>query len=137
MQLVSAFLADDIQVTDGVLSTKGAFPEWWAVPHLPTTQRLNVGLVISMKAEEAELEYEIHVRLRRQGSSDDIGAAEIRTTRGPSPLAIEGTPLYQFIVFNIMAVIDKDGAYQVEIFTGDKLLGTVPFGVRVDFVPSV
>jgi len=137
MQLVSAFLADDIQVTDGVLSTTGAFPEWWTVPHLPTTQSLNVGLVISMKPEEAELEYELHVRLRRQGSSDDIGAAEIRTTRGPSPLAIEGTPLYQFIVFNIVAVIEKDGAYEVEIFTGDKLLGKVPFGVRVHFVPSL
>ena len=137
MQLVSAFLADDIQVNDGVLSTTGAFPEWWTVPHLPATQRLNVGLVISMKAEEAELEYDLHVRVRLQGSSDDIGAAEIRTARGASPLAIKGTPLYQFIVFNIVAIIEKDGAYEAEIFTGDKLLGTVPFGVRVNFVPSL
>ena len=90
-----------------------------------------------MKPEEAELEYDLHVRVRLQGSSDDIGTAEIRTARGPSPHAIEGTPLYQFIVFKIGAVFEKEGAYEAEIFTGDKLLGTVPFGVRVNFVPSL
>jgi hypothetical protein len=135
MQLVSAFLADDIRVNNGVLSTVGAFPEWWTVPHLPARQSLNVGLVISMRPDEVEFEYDLHLRVGLQGSEDSIGTAEIRTARGPSPQAIEGTPLYQFVVFNLTVIIEKDGAYEAEIFAGDKLLGTVPFGVRVSFVP--
>jgi hypothetical protein len=131
MQLESAFLATDVTVERGTISTIGAFPEWWTVGQtLPSSERLMVAVVVSMAPDEAEAEFMLHAVVREVDNGAVLGEATIRTSRGAPPRFTDGTPLYQFVLFEIGAILQHPGPHSVEILTEDTLLKTIAFGVR-------
>lgn len=136
MQLESAFVAQDAKLLDGLLFSQGAFPEWLDVPELPIAVPIHVVVVVSMEREEIGLEYPLEATVRQVPSNKELGRAVIKSARRGSGNVPTGIPLYHFIVFQIAVQLEDVGPHVVLVSSGDRVLRTVPFGVRVSRISS-
>jgi hypothetical protein len=128
VRIVSAFLANHVEIHNSKLYTHGGFPENWVIPELPCGVVLGVGVVVEIDPGELGQALAVEVVVRPSGGPD-LAKAQVGFQRAPDDGHIDGAPYYMPLAWNIPVNLPSIGAYEVVVGSDGLTFEIVRFGV--------
>src|SRR5581483_3536834 len=94
VNIVAAFLANRIELTESGFRLDGAFPEYWSIPEIPHTVELPIGFVASLEPEEVDETFLVEIQSGSAKAGGVVASGEFMFQRPPFTKFVDNTPLY-------------------------------------------
>ena len=130
MRIVSAAIANFVEVRDSMLYMLGGFPEWWNVTQLPTAIIMGVGVVVEIEPAELSQDLMLDVAIRAV-DGEDLADGRAKFRRDEEDGHIANSPYYVPLAWNFAYEVIAPGPHEVAISNDGLLLELVRFGLRV------
>jgi hypothetical protein len=109
MKVRDFFLATHTEVRDSLGFITGAFPEWWTVPGIPATTRMDFMVVFDYTEDLNEVG---HFHIDHHAPDADVRIVSIQASRGATPRDAAGGPRYQPFAFEAELTFNKVGLHE-------------------------
>ena len=137
MNIVTAFLAESIEVTPRGFNLEGAFPVYVTPPELPFTMTVPIGFVVNLQLDELEKTFRVVITTRpsrREVLPSDEGDEWI--IGHMSGEWADGAPLYLYQKGFHPVTFTETGPHTTVIWgEGGEALAAIPFYVQVGLAP--
>jgi len=131
VNIVAAFLANRIELTESGFRLDGAFPEYWSIPEIPHTVELPIGFVASLEPEEVDETFLVEIQSGSAKAGGVVASGEFMFQRPPFTKFVDNTPLYVHAAVAQKVVFTDVGAHATAIFRDGECLAAIPFGVAL------
>lgn len=132
MKLAALFLANHLELHQGLLYVHGGFPAWVNAPAVPSDIQLQVGLVVELDDGEEAAPVSVDLAFERSEPAEILG--EYRLTATPAAAAEAEAEVPRYLPFPPLALglrVEAVGGHALVVRHGGVELGRTRFGLRV------
>lgn len=134
MRIVSAFLANHVEVQNSKVFAHGAFPENWVVAEIPNAVIVGVGVVVEIEPSELGTPLTLDLVIRPV-DGPELVSAHVGFQRVADDAHLANTPYYMPLAWNIPVNLTVEGPHEVALTSDDFTLDIIRFGVRLPATP--